>query len=104
MNGCGTDLLHTLCSRTTLSIRERSCAAGDRGAHAGPIPEECQALGRQAELLAVGEWRRGRQGGIVRPYQHLPAGQFLAQNTHPYTTGKERGKALLERSCERMQG
>ena len=30
--------------------------------------------------------------------------QLLAQTTYPYTTVKERGKALLERSCERVEG
>jgi len=62
-----------------LCIREcsRSRAAGDRGAHAGPIPEECQGLGWHTELLAAGEWRRGRQAGIIRPHQHLPDARRL---------------------------
>ena len=30
--------------------------------------------------------------------------QVLAQTTHPHTPAKKRGKACLERGCERMQG
>ncbi len=88
-------------SRHVLSMtpRHSSPCAYSRPRSARPVRSAPRPRG--ASIASTGApWQTCPGRSIACP----SSCQFLAQIPHPHTTVKERGKALLERSCERVKG
>jgi hypothetical protein len=111
---CRTAAVWHRCAVASPSAAERRLAAGGwactltTGARCVPIGVGTLACTTTAQDLR----QRFEPSGTVDTVRRMTdraigrsrSCQFLAQNTHPHTTVKERGKALLERSCERVKG